>query len=205
MTPDFAPASLPMLTETIALAERAAAGEVSSPEEARSRFLTAMETATAAMRGPRGEEWALASYAIAALVDELLIVDIPWDGRTWWENHAVEVELFGTRRRATEFYDRAAKAATFPERDAHSVFVGAVVMGFRGILRDKPEALEAWLRSNGQTIKLGQTLPTIPEQAEDLPGAPPLKQMTSLVWHIVGSSLIFAILIVTAWWAFVVS
>lgn len=205
MTPEFAPASLPMLTETIALAERAAAGEVSSPEEARSRFLTAMETATAAMRGPRGEEWALASYAIAALIDELLIVDIPWEGRTWWENHAVEVELFGTRRRATEFYDRAAKAATFPERDAHSVFVGAVVMGFRGILRDKPEALEAWLRSNGQSLKLGQSLPVIPEQAEDLPGAPPLKQMASLVWHIVGSSLIFAILIVTAWWAFVVS
>jgi type VI secretion system protein ImpK len=196
-----------MLAEVVALCDRAAeAGGGAGPAaDMREHFLAAMETATAKMRGPRGEEWALASYAITSLIDELMIVEIPWQGRDWWENHAVEVELFGTRRRATEFFDRVSTAASYPDPSILMVFVAAVVMGFRGILRDKPEALEAWMRSNGQVIKLAYGRPSVPHSGRELPGAPPLRNATSLVWHMVITAMMAVILVVTAWWAFVVS
>ena len=205
MTPEFVPAALPMLSKVVSLCERAVGGDASTAEVLRGEFLTALEIATAKMRGPRGEEWAVASYALACLIDELMIVDVPWEGRTWWENHAVEVELFGSRRRATEFFDRVATATSYPDPTALVVFVAAVVMGFRGILRDKPEALEAWMRSNGQLIKLAHGRPAVPTQDTGLAGAPPLRNATTLVWNFVVTSMGTAILVVTAWWAFVVS
>lgn len=207
MTPEFVPAALPMLAEVVALSDRGASDTAASGDaiELRNHFLTAMETATAKMRGPRGDEWALCSYAIASLIDELMIVEIPWQGRDWWENHAVEVELFGTRRRATEFFDKVSTAASYPDPSTLMVFVAAVVMGFRGILRDKPEALEAWMRSNGQAIKLAHGRPSVPPPGGELAGAPPLRNATSLVWHVVISSMVAVVLIVTTWWAFVVS
>jgi type IV/VI secretion system ImpK/VasF family protein len=206
MTPDFVPAALPLFAEIVSLSELAArGGPAAEPEEVRHRFLRAMEAATAKMRGPRGEEWTLASYAFACLIDELMIVEISWPGRDWWENHAVEVELFGTRRRATEFFDRVKTAASYPDPSILSIYVGAVVMGFRGILRDKPEALEAWMRANGQAIRVAQGRPDVPTQGSALPGAAPLGSATSLAWQLIITLMATAILIVTAWWAFVVS
>lgn len=207
MTPEYVPAAIPMLAEVVALCDRASQSNAadSDPVELRQQFLAAMETATAKMRGPRGEEWALASYAIASLIDELMIVEVPWPGRSWWENHAVEVELFGTRRRATEFFDRVTKAASYPDPSTLMIYVAAVVMGFRGILRDKPEALEAWMRSNGQVIKLAAGRPTVPTQGHEIAGAPPLRNATSLVWHTVLTSMMAIVLVVTTWWAFAVS
>ena len=207
MTPEFVPAALPMLAEVVTLCDRAIQNDArnGTAAELRGRFLAALEAATAKMRGPRGEEWTLASYALASLIDELMIVEIPWHGRDWWENHAVEVELFGTRRRATEFFDRVSTTASYPDPTTLMVFAAAVVMGFRGILRDKPDALEAWMRSNGQVIKLAFGRPTVPPQGRDLAGAPPLRNATSLVWHGVFTAMAVAVLVVTTWWAFVVS
>lgn len=205
MTPEFIPAALPMLAKVVALCDEAATSDGTNAEALRNDFLAAMEAATAKMRGPRGEEWALASYALACLIDELLIVEIPWAGREWWENHAVEVELFGTRRRATEFFDRVSTAASYPDPAALIVYMACVVMGFRGILRDKPDALEAWMRSNGQAIRLSYGRPAVPTQGQGLSGASPLRNATALVWNFVVMSMGMAILIVTAWWAFVVS
>jgi type IV/VI secretion system ImpK/VasF family protein len=205
MTPNFVKAALPMLAKVVTLCERAREGDAQVAQEVRGEFLAALEVAKAQMRGPRSEEWTVASYAITALMDELMIVDVAWEGREWWENHAVEVELFGTRRRATEFFDRVGTAASYPEPTILTVFVAVVVMGFRGILRDKPEALEAWLRSNGKLLRQGHIRPAVPTQDTGLEGAPPLRNATTLVWNFVATSMGAAIFIVTAWWAFVVS
>ena len=111
------------------------------------------------------------------------------------------MELFGTRRRATEFYARAEKAAALPTDDALQVFMGAVAMGFRGALRDRPEALETWVRSHGQAVKLAADRPVVPETGPDVAGAPPLGNRLVLLWAVVGAAVAIAAAIVTAWWA----
>ena len=69
-----------MLAEVVTLCDRAIQNDArnGTAAELRGRFLAALEAATAKMRGPRGEEWTLASYALASLIDELMIVEIPW-------------------------------------------------------------------------------------------------------------------------------
>lgn len=205
MTPEFTNAAVPLMIAIADLAKRAAAGTARAADVERAAILALFEAGVAKTRGPRGEEWALASYALAALVDDLMIVEIPWAGRSWWENHAVEVELFGTRRRATEFFDRAAKAAALPEKDAMTLYAAAVVMGFRGILRDKPEALDAWMRSNAPSIRISEGRPTLPAQARGLPGAPPLPHSVELIWHLLVTLALVSLLAVTCWWAWVIS
>jgi len=202
MTPEFIVAVVPLMQDVLALAERASSGKA-GPVDAERAFLRSRFDAAAAMcRGPLAADWESAGYALAAAADELMIVDITWPGQSWWENHALEVELFGTRRRATEFYSRAEKAASFPSRNALQVYVAAVVMGFRGILRDRPDALDTWLRSNRQFIKLSADRPQVPAGGPDVPGAPPLTGRTGLMWAILVSALAAAALIVTAWAAF---
>lgn len=202
MTPEFIVAAIPLMQDVLALAERAASGKA-GPVEAERALLRARFDATAAKcRGPLAADWELASYALAAATDELMIVDIAWPGQSWWENHALEVELYGTRRRATDFYARAEKAAAIASQNALQMYVAAVVMGFRGILRDRPDALDTWLRANGQLIKLSIDRPQVPAVGPDVPGAPPLAGRAELMWAILVSALAAAALIVTAWGAF---
>ena len=202
MTPDFIVAVVPLMQDVLALAERAATGKA-GPVEAERALLRALFDATAARcRGPLAADWELAGYALAAVADELMIVDIAWPGQSWWENHALEVELFGTRRRATEFYARAEKAAAIASQNVLQIYVAAVLMGFRGILRDRPDALDTWLRSNGQLVKLSIDRPAVPAVGPDVPGAPPLAGRSELMWAVLVSALAAAALIVTAWGAF---
>jgi type VI protein secretion system component VasF len=202
MTPEFIAAVVPLMQSVLALADRAASGTAGPVEAERALLRASFDTAAARCRGPLAADWDLAGYALAAAADELMIVDIAWPGQSWWENHAMEVELFGTRRRATEFYARAEKANAVASRNALQIFVTAVLMGFRGILRDRPDALDTWLRSNGQLIKLSADRPLVPAVGPDMPGAPPLAGRSELMWAILASALAAAALIVTAWGAF---
>jgi len=190
------------MQEVLALAERASAGRAGPVEAERALLRSRFDAAAARCRGPLAADWELAGYALAAAADELMIVDVSWPGQAWWENHALEVELFGTRRRATEFYSRAEKAAALPSRDSLQTYVAAVVMGFRGILRDRPEALDTWMRSNAQLIRLSFDRPRVPAVGPEVPGAPPLEGRSQLMWAILLTSLAAAALIVTAWAVF---
>ena len=206
MTPDFTAAVAPVFLEALDLFDRAEKNKSAPVEVERAKLRAAFDRAAAKMRGPRLSEWELASYAIAAMVDEILIVDMPWSGQAWWENHALEVELFGMRRRATEFYDRAEKAASLPVRDASTIFMAAVLVGFRGILRDRPEPLELWLKANSQKLQFGFGRGDVIASAPELPGAPPLWGKSKLVWQSLATTVLAAILIVMAWvWLQVVS
>ena len=206
MTPDFTAAVAPVFLEALDLFDRAEKNKSAPVEVERAKLRAAFDRAAAKMRGPRLSEWELASYAIAAMVDEILIVDMAWSGQAWWENHALEVELFGMRRRATEFYDRAEKAASLPVRDASTIFMAAVLVGFRGILRDRPEPLELWLKANSQKLQFGFGRGNVIASAPELPGAPPLWGKSKLVWQSLATTVLAAILIVMAWvWLQVVS
>lgn len=205
MTPEFATATAPLLGDVLDLCDRAARGAAGPPDQERSEILAAFAATTRKLRGPRAEEWQLASYALAAVLDELLIVDVKWSGSSWWENHPVEVELFGTRRRATEFFELAKKAASFTVRDALVIYAAAVAMGFRGILRDDPEALKTWMRANGQVLKLDEGRPSVKTRAVQLAGAPPLCSPVKIIWQGLVAGVAAVVAIVTGWWAFVVS
>ncbi|MBM4010419.1 MAG: DotU family type IV/VI secretion system protein [Planctomycetes bacterium] len=202
MKPEFIVAVVPLIQEVLALAERASAGRAGPVEAERAFLRSRFDAAAARCRGPLAADWELVGYALAAAADELMIVDVTWPGQAWWENHALEVELYGTRRRATEFYSRAEKAAALPSGDSLQTYVAAVVMGFRGILRDRPEALDMWMRSNAQLIRLGVDRPRVLAVGPEVPGAPPLEGRSQLMWAILLTSLAAAALIVTAWAVF---
>ena len=199
MIPPFQAAAIPVLLEIIGLADRAAAGTCGPVEAERAALRASFESASAVCRGSSAEEWSLASYALAAVVDELLIVDISWSGQTWWENHAMEVELFGTRRRATEFFERADRAAALQSPNALQVFVGAVVIGFRGTYRERPELLDAWLRQKRQRIELSMDRPPLPSASSEILGAGPLTGHVRLLWGILTALLATAFLIISIW------
>ena len=202
MTQDFQSAAIPVILAILGLAKRAASGEAGPVEAERAALRVSFETAAAICRGPAAEDWRLASYALASAVDELLIVDITWSGQAWWENHAMEVELFGTRKRATEFFTLSEKAASLPRGNALQVFVAAVVMGFQGAHRERPDALEAWLRTNKQSIKLSLDRPVTPSSGPEVAGGGPLTGRILLLWSLFSSLLLGAFFIVTAWSVF---
>lgn len=199
MSPEFAAAFDPVMLDVLALVDRVRAGTSAPFEEELGRIRGAIEQAAARMPGSRAKDWELASYAVVSLVDELLIVDTAWPGQSWWENHALEVDMFRTRNRATAFYDRAEQAVGLASRDALEVFMLAVVLGFRGIYRDQPEALQSWLRAKEQLVKVGQGRPPLPDAAVELSGASALTGRIGLVWASLVTALAAACLVVAVW------
>lgn len=199
MSPDFAAAFDPVMLEVLGLLDRVRGGTAGVPEQERARIRGAIEQAGGRVPGSRTKDWELASYALTALVDELLIVDIPWTGQAWWENHALEVDLFRSRNRATAFYDRAEQAVGLANRDAIETFILAVVLGFRGMLRDQPPALEAWLRKQEQLVRVGQGRPPVPDAPVELSGAPPLSGRAKLMWAGLATALAAACAVVAVW------
>lgn len=199
MSPDFAAAFDPVMLEVLGLLDRVRGGTAGVPEQERARIRGAIEQAGGRVPGSRTKDWELASYALTALVDELLIVDIPWTGQAWWENHALEVDLFRSRNRATAFYDRAEQAVGLANRDAIETFILAVVLGFRGMLRDQPPALEAWLRKQEQLVRVGQGRPPVPDAPVELSGAPPLSGRSKLMWAGLATALAAACAVVAVW------
>ena len=96
---------------------------------------------------------------------------------------------------------RAEKAAALPTRNSLQIYVATVIAGFRGMYRDRADALDTWLRANGQLIRLSSDRPKVPALGPDVPGAPPLLGKSSLMWAILLAALASAALIVTAWGA----
>ena len=84
MTPEFATTASALLLDVLELCDRASRGTAGSADRERAGLLAAFAASATAMRGTRAEEWHLASYALAAVADELLIVDIKWPGADWW-------------------------------------------------------------------------------------------------------------------------
>jgi len=183
MTPDFAAAVDPVFLHVLGVLERISRNETVSPQEERASVQNWLRNAEAQL-GQR-QEWQLAKYALVAWIDDMLI-EAPWDGAAWWKENALEVEVFNTRERATQFFLKAQDATKTPRRDALEVFYVCVVLGFRGLYRDRqaaflatqlklPADLEAWARQTAQAIQLGHGRPPIREQPRPPNAAPPLE------------------------------
>lgn len=181
MSPAFAEAFDPVLLEVLALVERARAGTAGPLDEEQSRLRALIEQGGSRLPAA-AKDWELAKYSLAALVDELLISEVSWESRAWWENNKLEFALFKSNTRAKSFFERAEKAAELVSRDALECFLVAVVLGFKGLHRDRPEELRAWLRRQEQLVGVGHGRPMVPDAGRDVAGAMPLSGRAALVW-----------------------
>jgi type VI secretion system protein ImpK len=191
MTPKFAQAIDPVMLHVLGLLDRISREERPSPPDERLRIRALIDQAEALLGA--SEQWQLGKYALAAWIDEML-VDAPWDGRDWWSNNVLEMELFSSRECYDRFYILAKEASTLANRDALEVFYICVVLGFRGLYRDPdfsrstiqalglPEHVEAWARQAAMSVRLGQGRPQITGKRRDLSGAPPLRARYVALW-----------------------
>jgi len=212
MTPKFAEAVDKIFLYVLDLLERIGKGESPDPTEERVRVRRWIDQAEAAL-GQR-QDWELAKYALVAWIDDVLI-EAPWEGRTWWEEHALEVELFNSRDAFTAFYTKSVEAAQMTRRDALEVFYVCVVLGFRGMYRDPsataqladalnlPQDLNTWARKTAMAIQLGQGRPPIAENPEPGEGAWPLDGRFNLIGTTFVGAVLTVFCIIFAWILFV--
>ena len=191
MTPKFAQAVDPVILNVLALLDRIHRDEQPAPQNERLRVRALIDQAEALVGA--AQEWKLAKYALVSWIDEML-VEAPWDGRDWWSNNVLEVELFSTRQCYDQFYVKAKEASTLPQRDALEVFYICVVLGFRGLYRDPefssstiqsldlPPDVESWAKQAAMAVRLGQGRPSIRGQVRELRGAPPLQARYLTLW-----------------------
>jgi len=191
MTPKFAQAIDPVMLHVLGLLDRIGREEKPSPTDERLRIRGLIDQAEALLGA--SDQWQLGKYALAAWTDEML-VDAPWDGRDWWSNNVLEMELFSSRECYDRFYILAKEASTLTNRDALEVFYICVVLGFRGLYRDPefsrstiqalglPENVEAWARQAAMSVRLGQGRPQITGKKRELAGAPPLTARYYALW-----------------------
>jgi type VI secretion system protein ImpK len=202
MTPRFAAAVDPIFLHVLGLLDRIARGESRHVQEERASIRALIDQAGAKLGG--GQQWELAKYALVCWIDEVLI-EAPWDGREWWNNNVLEVDLFKMREAAERFFFDAKEASTLPQRDALEVFYVCVILGFRGLYRDPdgamgltqarnlPADLDTWVRQTSLAIHLGQGRPVIADGGAPGEGAPPLHGQSFMVWAVLTGVLLSAV------------
>ncbi len=207
MTPPFSDAVDPVFLDVLGLLERIDRGEQPVAQEERARVRGWLDQADAAL-GKR-DDWQLAKYALTSWIDDVLI-DAPWEGRVWWRENALEVELFNTRLRNEQFYLKAQEAARLASKDALETYYLCVVLGFRGLYRDPaaaaalaqprglPPDLATWCRQTSMGIQLGQGRPPIDDSSVPGEGAPPLEGVFSLIWSSLAGVVLGALLVILA-------
>jgi type VI secretion system protein ImpK len=205
MTPQFAHAIDPVMIHVLGLLERINRDDRPVPHDERLRIRALLDQAEALLGA--SDQWRLGKYALASWIDEML-VDANWDGRDWWSNNVLEIELFNSRECYDRFYVLAKEASTLPTRDALEVFYICVVLGFRGLYRDPdfsastiqalglPPNVEAWARQAAMAVRLGQGRPQLTGKKRDLLGAPPLRGRHLTLWAGLGLAMAATVLAV---------
>lgn len=205
MTPKFAQAIDPVMLHVLGLLDRIARDERPSPADERLRIRGLIDQAEALLGA--NEQWQLGKYALASWADEML-VDANWDGRDWWSNNVLEMELFNSRECYDRFYVLAKESSSLPTRDALEVFYICVVLGFRGLYRDPefssstiqalglPVDVESWARQAAMSVRLGQGRPQLTGKKRDLLGAPPHRGRHFALWSGLALAMAMTVLLV---------
>ncbi len=198
MTPNFAQAVDPIFMYTLALLDRIGRAAKPIPQEERARIRALIDDAEARLGSMT--EWELAKYAMVSWIDEMLI-DAFWDGREWWSNNILEIELFNSRQCHELFFLKAQQASALSGRDALEVFYVCVILGFRGLYHDAntsamvaqslnlPTDLNQWARQTTLSIRLGQGRDALAAPGNEIHGAPPLRSRASVIWPWLVASL----------------
>lgn len=191
MTPNFAQAVDPIYLYVLALLDRISRSAKIKAHDERSNIRRLIDEAEA--RLGFGTEWELAKYALVSWIDEML-VETSWEGRDWWGNNVLEIELFNSRECNEKFFVKARQASTITGRDALEVFYVCVILGFRGLYQDPvsgaavaqtlnlPTELNEWARQTALSIRLGQGRDALAAPGHEIAGAPPLRSRAAVVW-----------------------
>ncbi|HEY3395353.1 MAG TPA: DotU family type IV/VI secretion system protein [Lacipirellulaceae bacterium] len=191
MTPNFAQAVDPIYLYVLALLDRISRSAKIKAHDERSNIRRLIDEAEA--RLGFGTEWELAKYALVSWIDEML-VETAWEGRDWWGNNVLEIELFNSRECNEKFFVKARQASTITGRDALEVFYVCVILGFRGLYQDPisgaavaqtlnmPTELNEWARQTALSIRLGQGRDALAAPGHEITGAPPLRSRAAVVW-----------------------
>jgi type VI secretion system protein ImpK len=191
MTPNFAQAVDPIFLYVLALLDRIGRDAKPSPQEERTRIRAIIDEADARLGS--ATEWELAKYALVSWIDEML-VDAYWEGREWWSNNVLEIELFNTRECHEKFFLKAQQASTVAGRDALEVFYVCVILGFRGLYHDiehgsvvapslnLPISVGEWAKQTALSVRLGQGRDALSSPGAEVHGAPPLRSRASIAW-----------------------
>jgi type VI secretion system protein ImpK len=136
-------------------------------------------------------------YALVCWLDEVFVLDPAWGPQ--WNEHKMEVTMFGTNDRAWMFWEKARRASGRTDTDVLEVYYLCVLLGFRGELREDPAKLQAWTAvARGQIEKNeGQAWAAPPEL--DPPGnVPPLRGQAALQTMMVRCGVALMLLIPVA-------
>jgi type VI secretion system protein ImpK len=126
-------------------------------------------------------------YALACWLDELFTCYSPWASA--WNEHKLEVELYGSNDRAWRFWEQARLAQSRPGGEALEAFFLCVALGFRGELRDQPDKLQTW--TNHAKARLGKVQEPVfplasvgepPTRVPPLRGREQLRRMVLCGW-----------------------
>ena len=211
MTPSFSRAIDPLFLHVLRLLERIERNEPLDAGEQRVLIRAWLDNAEATFG--QSDQWQLAKFALVAWIDEVLI-ETAWEGQQWWQENALEVEMFNTRDAYTAFYAKARDASQLTKKDALEVFYVCAVLGFRGLYRDSkaadqakllnlPTDLQTWAKQAAMAIHLGQGRAPIDVSGSPGRGAPPLDGRFQLV----GTSLLTVVLaaatIIVGWALFI--
>jgi type VI secretion system protein ImpK len=156
MTPEFSEFVYRVITSALDLKDRVDRGVAPDLELERGRLIELLP----ANVGPGlqadysgdGRTFLGARYALACWIDELFIVHSSWAER--WKPLILEQTLFGTRDRASKFWEQAdmvlrrpntPRVANPPGADALECFFLCIVLGFRGTHREDPAKIREYV------------------------------------------------------------
>lgn len=124
--------------------------------------------------GREGPRFLGVRYALVCWLDELFILDSPWESD--WNERKLEVALYGTNDRAWRFWEQAQQMETRPTTDGLEVFFLCVMLGFRGEWRSDPVRLHDWVSAARTRIARNQGQDWAAPPSRDAPTyVPPLR------------------------------
>jgi type VI secretion system protein ImpK len=135
-----------------------------------------------------------ARYALVCWLDELFLMDSPWDAR--WNENKLELALYGGNDRAWRFWEQARLAESRQGAGSLSAFYLCVMLGFRGEMHEHPAQLQAWTEScKPRLTQSDATAWSRPPELQPATHVPPLRGREALRRMVVSGGTLLLILI----------
>jgi type VI secretion system protein ImpK len=189
----------PVLQQGLRLRAQVDRGEIPDRESDLHKFL---EQEQAKLRGLRGlvpvrrraedtlggsDPFLGIAYSLACWLDEIFILNsCPTNVSEWWSEHKLEWSLFRSDVRAEKFWEQARLAESQGKTNELEVFFLCTMLGFRGVLRNKPADLKTWRDAVEEQIAGARDEYNRPAPLEPPVNIPPLlgagRKLKMLIW-----------------------
>lgn len=142
----------------------------------------------------RGSTYLGVRYALVCWLDEIFLIDSPWDSQ--WNETKLEQSLYGSNDRAWRFWEQAKLAEKRGGRAPLRAFFLCVMLGFRGDFRDDAAYLTAWVDASRRRLTDGESADWPKPPDRDIPTrVPPLHGREALRRMVVTCGTLLLILI----------